>query len=143
MVCLLCRGSGKFGSGKCPECGGSGFANVAEDDPVERIDPDDPAEIERRGRVALHHGKPRDACPFADGDPRRERWLAGHDNATRRYRYDFPPAKEAGFRAFRDGLRVNECPYNWRKDSKSAAEWREGYEHARQAKERDDTERYR
>jgi|SRR5271166_4023788 len=143
MVCQFCRGSGKFGPGKCPECGGSGFANVAEDDPVEQIDRNDPAEIERQGRIAFHHGKGRDASPFADDDPRRKLWLTGHDNATRRSRYDFTEAKEAGWRAFRDGLRVNECPYNGRKDGKSAVEWREGYEHARQAEQKRNADLYR
>jgi ribosome modulation factor len=80
-------------------------------------------------------------CPFANGDSRRERWLAGHDGATRRFRYDFPAAKEAGFRAFRDGLRVNECPYG-AGDRKSRAEWRDGYEHARQAREKHDADFY-
>jgi hypothetical protein len=40
--------------------------NIAIDDQIddgERPDPRDPAEVERKGRGALHFGKERDACP--------------------------------------------------------------------------------
>jgi ribosome modulation factor len=144
MICAECRGSGKFGSRKCHGCNGTGFANIAaEDDRVEAVDPTDPAEVERRGRVAYHHGKDRDDCPFSDGDPLQERWLAGWDGASsRKNRLDMSPARAWGWRAFRDGVHNHECPCG-AKNRKEASEWHAGWQDARDAKDRDDARRYR
>lgn len=144
MICVECRGTGKFGSRTCHACNGSGFANVAaEDDLAEKINPTAPAEVERRGRVAYHHGKTRDGCPFAEDDPLRQPWLTGWDAASsRKNRLDMNPARASGWRAFQDGVHKHECPYG-AKNRKEASEWHAGWQDAYDAKDRDDARRYR
>lgn len=99
------------------------------------------AEAERQGSVAFHHGKARDDCPFGEeDDPRRRRWLAGHDKASagRKNRLDMSPTAAAGFRAFRDGLHRDECPADIKRDGKKWSEWLQGWERGERARERDE-----
>ncbi len=51
------------------------------------------------------------------------------------------PAREKGHRAFRDGLKVEECPLPSRSTERS--EWMASYEAARLQHEKDEAERYR
>lgn len=142
MVCNQCRGTGQFGSGKCPVCHGTGFAQVAMDeDDRTRPDPNDPAEVERKGRVAFHFQKERDACPYAEDNPLRDRWLVGWDAASqKKNRLDMSAAHAEGHRAFHDGLRSIECRFG---RTPEGTEWHEGWEDARRSKEKSDAERYR
>jgi ribosome modulation factor len=98
-------------------------------------------EAEHLGRVAVYHGKARDVCPYAEG-PRRDLWLKSYDATASRgiTRPDMCPAMGSGYLAFQDGLHQNECPYP--SGSQSREDWREGWEKAQRAKEKDD-ERYR
>jgi ribosome modulation factor len=109
----------------------------AEDDPVKQADPDrDPSEVERQGHVAFHHGKTPDVCPYAAGDPLRERWLVGWVTAkSRTNRLDMPATVAAGWRGYRNRLRKDECPLSARENRKGASEWLEGWERGRQAQE--------
>ena len=70
--------------------------------------PEDEAEREagRQGRVAIHHGKPRDACPHGEDSPLRKHWLDGWDAVKKRGvgRPDMSPARGAGYRASRMGF---------------------------------------
>lgn len=98
-------------------------------------------EAERLGRVASHYGNSREACPYAEGDPLRQDWLSGLDQASKRkLRLDMSPARAKGYNAFRDGLAEHECPLDRR--SKECTEWHEGWQKARKDKEKDD-ERFR
>jgi ribosome modulation factor len=94
-------------------------------------------EAERLGRVAFHHDKPRDTCPYIEVHL-RDLWLNGYDTTRKRgtNRPDMYPAMAAGFFAFRDGLHKNECPYQSR--SQGRREWLEGWEAARRNKEKED-----
>jgi|HubBroStandDraft_4_1064222.scaffolds.fasta_scaffold820584_2 ribosome modulation factor len=97
-------------------------------------------EAERLGRVAFHHGKASAACPYAEGDPLRQEWLNGLDQASKRkLRLDMSPARAKGNNAFNDGLTPQECPLN---RSTERTEWHEGWERARKFKEKQD-ERFR
>ena len=53
-------------------------------------------------RVAFHHNKPRDICPYVEGHL-RELWLKGYDTTSKRgtQRPDMYSAVGAGFFAFR------------------------------------------
>jgi ribosome modulation factor len=97
---------------------------------------------ERLGRVAFHHGKSPEACPYAEGDPLRQEWLAGLDQASkRRLRADMSAARAKGRNAFSDGLRRDECPLPSR--SAERTEWLAEWEQARKLNVKDDYERYR
>jgi ribosome modulation factor len=113
------------------------------DDPIDGDcrDPNDPAEVERKGRVAVHFGKDRDACPHPDGDPLRERWLTGWDAASKKKnRIDMAPARAEGWRAFQDGLLSHECRQG---RTKEATDWHAGWEDAHRSKEKHDADRFR
>jgi ribosome modulation factor len=99
-------------------------------------------EAARLGRVAHHHSQSADACPYTDADPLRALWLDGLAEAkNRRLRQDMSPARAKGDRAFRDGLKVEECPLSVRSPERS--EWMAAYEAARRQHEKDEAERYR
>jgi ribosome modulation factor len=99
-------------------------------------------EAERQGRVAFHHGKSHEACPFREGDPLRKIWLDGLDHASkRRLRLDMLPARAKGHNAFADGLCREDCPLGSRTPERT--EWLAGWEEARVCKEKDDYERFR
>lgn len=104
--------------------------------------PEDEAEREagRQGRVAIHHGKPRDACPHGEDSPLRKHWLDGWDAVKKRGvgRPDMSPARGAGYRAFQDGLRHNECPYDPR--TQDANEWCAGWRDAEENKRKRDAD---
>jgi ribosome modulation factor len=99
-------------------------------------------EAMRLGRVAHHHGKSAEACPYAETDPLRPLWLEGLAEAKKRkLRLDMTAARAKGFNAFKDGLRPEECPLPARSPERS--EWMAAYEHARERHEKDEAERYR
>ena len=97
-------------------------------------------EAARLGRVAHHHGKTADACPYPEGNPLRQLWL---DNLAKpiRSRLDMSAARARGHAAFHDGLELHECPLPSR--SAESSEWHEGYEDARAWHEKDQTDRFR
>jgi ribosome modulation factor len=107
---------------------------------AEQIELAEQREAERLGRVAFHHDKPRDACPYTEGHL-RDLWLKGYNTTSKRgkSRPDMTLVRGAGFRAFQDGLHKNECPYR----GSGRTEWLEGWNAARIAKENDDYEKYR
>ena len=99
-------------------------------------------EAERLGRVAFHHGKGIEACPYKEDDPLRELWLRGHDFSSKaRPRLDYPPYMARGFMAFQHGLRSDECPPDIRRDQRGH-DWHEGWRKAEDVKKRDE-EKYR
>jgi ribosome modulation factor len=99
-------------------------------------------EAERLGRVAVHHGKPRGACPYPGGQL-RELWLKGYDLTYKRglRRPDMSPARSAGFYAFVDGLHSSECPYGSR--TRAAEQWYQEWKETQRRQEKDDDHGYR
>jgi ribosome modulation factor len=108
--------------------------------PLSEAEQDDLArrrEADRQGRVAFHHGKAREVCPFAEGDPLRQDWLGGFEQASKRtLRLDMSPARAKGNNAFKDGLLPEECPLGSRSAERS--EWLSGWEQGRAFKEKND-----
>jgi ribosome modulation factor len=99
-------------------------------------------EAGRQGAIAFHHGKASEACPNVEGNPLRQVWLDGFEQASkRRLRADMSLNCAKGWNAFRDGLQPEDCPIEGRTPER--AEWRAGWEDARQAKETYDAEHYR
>jgi ribosome modulation factor len=99
-------------------------------------------EAERQGRIAFHHGKSREACPFSESDPLRQIWIDGLDHASkRRLRLDMLPARAKGHNAFADGLLPEDCPLGGRTPERT--QWLAGWEDARARKEKDDYDRFR
>jgi hypothetical protein len=99
-------------------------------------------EASRLGRVAHHREKNEADCPYAEGDPLRQLWLAGLAEAKNKpLRVDMPSARAKGDRAFRDGLKPEECPLPSRSPERS--EWMAAYEATRLQHEKDEDKRYR